>query len=341
MSGYLQRLASSAMNPGGSIHPVLGSVFSPSTYWTTESFQGESPAFSAPAEQIPSASHVSPAQTPPLAFQKAVDSSVEPQPKERSSFNPLVKSAQPAEEAAMPFIQASPELASPRDAGLQPAQPSASREAANESAVPFAEMLYEAGRLEHEPNHELTEPVRNTARILKNAGLETGTSDFRIRQAPTVMSASERIGQQASGESAYEAVGTDEPNPEPVTPGRDAARISRNAGLELPTVPRIPPFVTVTSALDKANRNGSTEPVYEGVGRDGENPEFARRERKTDWPRRAARPERETGDIQIHIGRIEVTAVPPAPAPARPEARLARKSLNLDEYLKRRNGRAG
>jgi len=43
-------------------------------------------------------------------------------------------------------------------------------------------------------------------------------------------------------------------------------------------------------------------------------------------------------EIHINIGRIELTAVPPVPQrPAAP----ARKSLNLDEYLKRRNGRNG
>jgi hypothetical protein len=41
------------------------------------------------------------------------------------------------------------------------------------------------------------------------------------------------------------------------------------------------------------------------------------------------------GDVEIHIGRIEVTAVsPPPPAAA---AKPARKSINLSEYL--RNGR--
>lgn len=43
-------------------------------------------------------------------------------------------------------------------------------------------------------------------------------------------------------------------------------------------------------------------------------------------------------EIQINIGRIEVTAMPQStlhPAPA------ARKSINLDEYLTRRNGRNG
>ncbi len=49
---------------------------------------------------------------------------------------------------------------------------------------------------------------------------------------------------------------------------------------------------------------------------------------------RAERPD----EIQIHIGRIEVTAVPPAPVP--PAARPATKSVSLDEYLKRRDARA-
>jgi hypothetical protein len=46
-----------------------------------------------------------------------------------------------------------------------------------------------------------------------------------------------------------------------------------------------------------------------------------------------------TDDIEIHIGRIEVTAVQPAPvrvAPAKPQ----RLAASLDEYLKRRDGRS-
>jgi hypothetical protein len=44
-------------------------------------------------------------------------------------------------------------------------------------------------------------------------------------------------------------------------------------------------------------------------------------------------------DIQIHIGRIEVLAVPQTSP--RPAAAPVRKGLNLDEYLSRRNGRSG
>jgi hypothetical protein len=55
-------------------------------------------------------------------------------------------------------------------------------------------------------------------------------------------------------------------------------------------------------------------------------------------PRRAVASEREPDEIQIHIGRIEVTAVPQT-AP-RPAVVPASKSINLDEYLKRGRGRA-
>lgn len=55
----------------------------------------------------------------------------------------------------------------------------------------------------------------------------------------------------------------------------------------------------------------------------------------------SARPETlasEPDDIQIHIGRIEVIAVPPAPAPA--AGKSQRNVPSLDEYLKRRDRRA-
>ena len=45
--------------------------------------------------------------------------------------------------------------------------------------------------------------------------------------------------------------------------------------------------------------------------------------------------EADRGDVEIHIGRIEVTAV--SPPPAAPVAKAERKSINLSEYL--RNGR--
>jgi len=49
--------------------------------------------------------------------------------------------------------------------------------------------------------------------------------------------------------------------------------------------------------------------------------------------------QREADEIHIHIGRIEVAAI--AQAAPRPAAAAARRSLNLDEYLRHGNGRPG
>jgi hypothetical protein len=53
--------------------------------------------------------------------------------------------------------------------------------------------------------------------------------------------------------------------------------------------------------------------------------------------RRSQPAQREADEIYIHIGRIEVAAIAqPAPRPA-----AARRALNLDDYLRRGNGRPG
>jgi len=56
-------------------------------------------------------------------------------------------------------------------------------------------------------------------------------------------------------------------------------------------------------------------------------------------PESAAPSQREPDEIQIHIGRIEVSAVQ-QPAPAPEAVRNSRKSPSLDEYLRRRDRRA-
>jgi len=65
----------------------------------------------------------------------------------------------------------------------------------------------------------------------------------------------------------------------------------------------------------------------------------AARASESEAARRFQPAQREADEIHIHIGRIEVAAVA-QPAP-RPAAAAARRSLNLDEYLRRGNGRPG
>lgn len=63
----------------------------------------------------------------------------------------------------------------------------------------------------------------------------------------------------------------------------------------------------------------------------------AARPRETPRHRHGAQASQQPDDIQIHIGRIEVVAVPPQPAPRAPKT--PDRSLSLDAYLSRRDGR--
>jgi hypothetical protein len=57
-----------------------------------------------------------------------------------------------------------------------------------------------------------------------------------------------------------------------------------------------------------------------------------------DSTRSFAAPSRLSDEVEIHIGRIEVTAVHPSPIRAAP-AKSPRRAPTLDDYLKRRDGR--
>jgi hypothetical protein len=69
-----------------------------------------------------------------------------------------------------------------------------------------------------------------------------------------------------------------------------------------------------------------------------QSPLVARSAHQHETPLRPTRGSSEAEPIQIHIGRIEVTAVPEV---QRPAVARTRKSLELGEYLKRRDGTAG
>jgi hypothetical protein len=65
----------------------------------------------------------------------------------------------------------------------------------------------------------------------------------------------------------------------------------------------------------------------------------AARNSASEAARRFQPAQREADEIHIHIGRIEVAAI--AQPASRPAAAAARRSLNLDEYLRRGSGRPG
>jgi hypothetical protein len=78
---------------------------------------------------------------------------------------------------------------------------------------------------------------------------------------------------------------------------------------------------------------GNADPIAESA-QDRDRSSFSSPARGPALLRHAAKPEAD--EIQIHIGRIEVTAV--TPAPVRPPAQPVRRALKLDEYLRRGRG---
>jgi hypothetical protein len=139
-----------------------------------------------------------------------------------------------------------------------------------------------------------------------------------------------------------------------------------------------PPLLSVTLNSGNARQNGRTEPISEPVDAiaarakkndvdNSEAPDKVRyqplttaggsnangppalwkvssplapgiRKEAGDLSSSSGLPGREPDEIQIHIGRIEVTAV--AQAMPRPAPPPVRKSISLDDYLKRSNGRS-
>lgn len=102
---------------------------------------------------------------------------------------------------------------------------------------------------------------------------------------------------------------------------------------------------------ERQGREGGSEPAYaplikESFARPGNQEIFPREAHafasaarvKSDSPGRPVPTQRDPDEIQIHIGRIDVTAVPQAAA--RAVTKPARKGLNLEEYLRGRDRRA-
>jgi hypothetical protein len=101
---------------------------------------------------------------------------------------------------------------------------------------------------------------------------------------------------------------------------------------EAPCSPAERPFVPLLEPIANADERATPQ-------RDGPPPaRFAPRglARLTPSARISARA---PDEVQIHIGRIEVTAVQPSPAPS-PPAKLRRDAMSLADYLKQRNGRS-
>jgi hypothetical protein len=285
MSRFLQRLIATAQSPGGSIHPMLRSVYSPT------------PRAGLAEDTLPVTAPEHWTESPPTAL--------------RAGGRP--------------------------SGGGRTGVDSADRdrlEGAAESRVAFdSRQETDPARDEQEVDRAAaTSRARNRVPLVNpnNETRETAAhEDDASWAAATVNSASAlRNPSFDRGATAAQAAGTEAAGRYAPTADHEASTTDRDASIAGRYSPMMPANVTGTAlAGDSASAAFSLRAPAPDTG-----------EAHGD-ARRSRRPERGADDIQIHIGRIEVTAA--APAPARAAATPPRQSPSLDEFLKRRPGRGG
>ncbi len=270
MKGYLQRLATSAVQPVGPVHPVLQPMF----YNGMEAGSRDHP-------DLDEFSGRSDADTPPPSRERAA----EPQRQSNPSDASEPAAAYPPKPAAQlqppPLIQAHAIAAAPTPSDVRPSLP---------------------------PRQHRDNPDDAKQRA---KGPDRAQTDS-IRPSPPLTRADRA--------------------PPPSDVGAPQTRGDKNGdgdadGPLRQTSERV--FVPLLASVARAD-----EPAPAQVARPPA--AAARAPRLTQGERSAAN---EPNEVQIHIGRIEVTAIPQAPM--RPAAAAPRRSgMSLDDYLKQRNGRA-
>lgn len=275
MTGYLQRMASSAIRPGGSVRPVAGTVFSAARYRTAHGPAVVEQEILSARPDGPDARRGSVPRPAPLPGALR-------DPQEARPGNQPAPGAPPGISAHKPAAVQGPGRAATE------ARPGADRE----STV--------GARPEHSPEPGL--PVRRAG----EAG-ETGQGERRAAR----------------------------PRDEPRGPGRTSVE-GGEAGeahiLRIEGGHGERPFVPVV-----AGEFGPPAP-YGGNTAVPANPARTAADRERSRASGVPAAPHEPDEINIHIGRIEVTAAqPPPPRPAAPKPH--RKAPSLDEYLRRRGGR--
>jgi hypothetical protein len=223
------------------------------------------------------------------------------------SIHPVVGSlfSEPKQEVAPLAIEEDISISS-RTENLSP-------RTAREQRFPVSEApeLNQDSKRSHSPTHDdVDSPPKRTLMPTMPQAIEE----------PAVRS-TEMPGEMAPLIEQFEASG----NKQPIQPSEHLETRRHDVILRVPYQPLLDENVHHTS--------GEANPHDLGLRA----PQATRKDQK-DFPRRNATERLEQDEIQIHIGRIEVTALPRTVA--RPAAPPTRKSLNLDEYLKRGRGRA-
>lgn len=339
MNGYLQRIALSAIRPDQSIRPVLGSLFSPLHF----AARSDAPAMET---------------VKPVTSHDRAESETRPDP--RAAFD--APGGDLVAEAASPNRPSNwPLMGSPKPAIPDLNQPHVIRALVDQGNTGIAPLLpahsshssdqHEAGPLKPERERIVSPPPKQKVQrekaspekviVAGETPAETGAHRPRVERAPGAAVASRRTPITPLVET-----------PGPELPPRTilAAAISPRRVLGSSGAQPVPPKTALTSGTatervsDTPGREQAPKP---GAARDdaptlaGSNPvplRFGSEGSERIAPvGRSARPEPD--EIVIHIGRVEVIAVPPAPAP--PVAtKPQRWTPSLDEYLRGRDRRS-
>jgi len=305
MTGYLQRLALNAVEPSRSIQPVLDPLFAPSNPTGDPDPIETEEQFIAP---VPTKS------TPPIKSQPSPDL---PDAPALPAQKPSPKAGRPAAltESLPPVSTAS--VPSPQ----KKAEPLIVRRLAQKSG--------------HQTKEEPTKPRRETTMRRQVEALEGQVIDG----PPSDSAASARSSNFVPPPLLAPTKETVGPVVIPEPPGnRGAQKQEDTLKPRSLTIVRPPPEQEMpleetrpgAIAIREDFRQPAALRPTPGLGAE-------RKENIRSQNRLAARPEPD--EIHIHIGRIEVVAVPPAtvaPGPPKPK----RETPSLDEYLQRRPGRS-
>jgi hypothetical protein len=272
MSGYLQRIAASAIRQQPHVHPFVESIYAAGR-------RQEAPGFVSQAE-APSPGMPTPGSSSPGLPSSHPSASIPP--------------SEPSGQSSAPGVEVPSHRGprTPRVAGTAPSQPPAMPQPSNgelpvetnsSASQTFRPLLPLPGTRQQEA--EMAHPARSPVPASAPAAPHSGASPSRAWAFQPILE------QVVAGHVSSAPVPPDSPHP--AAAKRDIPVLASRATPRLAAAPIAP-------------------------------------------TRRAAPTQAQ--DIQIHIGRIEVVAVPPpAPRMAPPPAR---KGLTLDEYLSRGNGRA-
>jgi len=335
MNGYLQRIALTALRPGDSIQPVLGSVFAPAeapgipempSLETTRAVvararreSGErtdlTSSFGSPrtpdgvdlAPEPDSTELESTTLAPrPLSTSRRAPGLRGPKQKQKKDIEPLL----PAESSKL-----LPEGA-PKSEGEPTVSPAPKPRFQTREPAPANPVVTGQAPRERAMEPLQAKPTTGTASI------QTGTSIRPLVDIP----GAEYGPQTGTGSSIKRVIGVlrGESAPGKAIPDEET---SREPAVSSPRTERMPEtgvasqHVRMPPATPSIPFRSGSE-AKEGIG-----------------PiRRSLRSEPD--EIQIHIGRIEVVAV--QPAPAQPVSQKAQRATpSLDEYLQRRDRRSG